>query len=194
MHLEDACLYLILDDATPAPETFCAAAIAGGADVIQLSAPLAAKPDVREAVREVCRRDDALLIVADDAAAAVDGKADGLHLSTASASVGQARAVVGLDGIVGISTHSSSDALLGIEVGVDYLLHWAGTLCPGVFAGLPGATGLPLYAAGVESLEDARTIVERGVYRLCIEAARLGGGEDVAEQVAAYSRVLGRSI
>ena len=193
MRLEDAFLYMILGDCGDAePGDFCAAAIAGGVDVIQVSGE-GPDPSLLDSVREVCQRDDALLVVADDAAVATDTGADGVHLGSLSASIGQARAVMGGEGLLGISTETSNDALLGLEMGVDYILHWAGTGCPGVLAGLEGAAGSALFAEGIASLDDAQQLVDRGVYRLCIESKLLQGG-DVTEQAAAYSRVLGRSI
>ncbi|MBT3191954.1 MAG: thiamine phosphate synthase [Verrucomicrobia bacterium] len=194
MRLEDALLYMILKaPAAGSPSDFCAAAIAGGVDVIHVSAEVAANAEQLQAVHDVCRRDDALLVVADDAAIGLSVEADGLHLSASTASVGQARATMGMDTIVGMSTRSSSDAILGLEVGADYLLHWEGTLSPSVFSGLPGAAGQALFAAGLSSVDDARSIVERGVYRICIESPLLEGG-DPSELAAAYSRVLGRSM
>jgi thiamine monophosphate synthase len=194
MRLEDAFLYMILDEtAGDAPADVCAAAIAGGVDVIHLGEGALADPACLEAVSRVCRRDDALLVVSDNAVLAQDVGADGVHLSSSSASIGQARAVMGGEGILGLSTQTSNDAMLGLEMGVDFLLHWAGTGCAGAFAGLPGAAGSALFAAGLSSLEDAQTLADRGVYRLCIESKLLQGG-DITERAAAFSRVLGRSI
>ena len=172
---------------------FCAEAIAGGVDVIHVSSAFAAETDMLQAMRDVCRRDDALFVVEEDAVAAQSVGADGLLLSESAASVGQARAVMGTDALVGMSTHSANDAMVGLEVGADYLVHWEGTLSPGVFAGLPGAAGHALFVAGISSIDDARQIVERGVYRLCIESSLLEGGE-VREKASAYSRALGRSM
>ena len=194
MRLEDSLLYLVLNTPVSGPvEAFCAAAIAGGVDVVQVSPDVAADAERLMAVRDVCRQSDALLVVSDDPATAQSVAADGLHLSEATGSVGQARAMLGVDSIVGMSTRSGSDAMLGLEVGADYLLHWAGTAAPGVFAGLPGAAGQVLFAAGITSIDDAQRVVEGGVYRLCIESDLLAG-DNVTESAAAYSRVLGRSI
>ncbi len=194
MRLEDSLLYLILDDAVGSSlAEFCAAAIAGGVDVIHLPATMASDSKLLESVREVCRRDDAMFVVSDDATLAMVIEADGVHLSSATDSVGHARAMIGVDGLVGMSTQSSSDAILGIEVGVDYLLHWAGTACPSLFAGLPGATACTLFAAGLSSIDDARAVVDGGVYRLCIDSSLLSDG-DVTENAAAFSRILGRSV
>ncbi len=193
MCLEDALLYLILDDPKTSLPAFCADAIAGGVDVIQVSPAVAGGRDGLMAVRDVCRRDDALLVIADDAVLAADVEADGVILNSATSSFGQARASIGLDGLVGMATRSNSDALLGLEVGADFLLHWAGVECPGTFATIPGAAGHPLFAAGLTSLDDAQSIVDRGVYRICLESKMLDEG-DVTEQAAAYSRLLGRCI
>lgn len=191
MRLEDALLYVILEkEPSGGVGDFCAAAIAGGVDVIHLGRGLAGEA---AAVRAVCRRDDALFIVSDDATVAVASAADGTHISDASEPVGQVRAVMGEDGLVGVSTRSRNDALLALEMGVDYLLHWEGTACASAFASLPGAAGNALFAAGLAGLDDARTVVASGVYRLCINAAALDGA-DVTAAAAAYSRILGRSI
>ncbi len=193
MRLEDALLYMILDAcADAAAGEVCAAAIAGGVDVVHVQGATMDSA-LLDSVREVCHRDDALLVISDDASVASETGADGVHLSSAEASIGQARAMMGGEGILGVSTQTSNEAMLGLELGVDYILHWAGTGCPGVFAGLQGAAGSTLFAAGLSSIEDAQTLVDRGVYRLCIESRLIQDG-DVTEKAAAYSRVLGRSI
>ena len=194
MHLEDAQLYLVLDSTVGAVAAdYCRAAISGGVDVIHLPATLAATPDQVLEIRDVCRDEDALLVISDDSTTAVEVEADGLHLTASTASIGQARAAIGVDGIVGMSTQSRSDAMLGLEMGADYLLHWEGPLSPGSFAMLPGAAGHVLFAAGLQSVEDAERVVSQGVYRLCIEA-KLLGSDNVTEQAAVYSRVLGRCM
>jgi len=194
MRLEDSLLYLILDDAVgSAPAAFCEAAIAGGVDVIHLSAGTVLNAEYVAEIKDVCHANDALFVVSDNPALAMEMEADGVHLSSAEESFGQVRAMVGVDGIVGISTHNAGDAVLGIGVGADYLLHWAGRGAPAAFSGLSGAAGCTLFAAGLSSPDDARAVVEGGVYRLCVEASLLADG-DVTENAAAFSRLLGRMI
>jgi len=194
MRLEDSLLYLILDSAVGSDAAgFCAASIAGGVDVIHIPADMSGDEGIVASVRDVCRRDDALFVVSDDADVAVDVESDGLHLSSAAQSVGQARAMIGVDGLVGVSTQAVNDAILALEIGADYLLHWAGTGCPAAFSGLPGAAGSVLFAAGLSSLDDARAVVDGGVYRLCIDS-KLLDVDDVTGSAAEFSRVLGRSI
>jgi len=198
MRLEDALLYLILDTPGQAPDdldALCGDAIAGGVDVIQISkvGKQGIPMELAQRIHGVCRRDDALLLLGNDADLARELGADGVLLDSDTASIGQARAVLGMDAVVGLSTTTVDDAELGLEVGADYLVHWAGTGCASAFASLPGATGLPLFAAGISELEDARQVVATGVYRLCVQSSLLSE-TNVTDQAAEYSRLLGRCI
>ncbi len=191
MRLEDALLYVVIEvPPLTGVMPFCEAVIAGGADIIHLGNTLAG---AAPAVCELCRRADALLVVSGDAVAARAAGADGLHVADMTAPVGQYRAVLGRNGIVGVSTRTRTDAMLALEMGVDYLLHWAGTGCAAVFGSLPGAAGNALFAAGLQSLDDAQGVIDSGVYRLCIDATLLEDG-DSSENAAAFSRLLGRCM
>ena len=194
MRLEDSLLYLVLDIATDSDiAEFCSAAIAGGVDVIHMPSVMASDNELLKSVRDICLRDDALFVVAEDAVLAMGVAADGVHLSSPNDSVGQVRAMIGVNDLVGISTKEANEAVLALEVGADYLLHWAGVGCPAAFSGLPMAAGSVLFAAGIASHEDARAVVAGGIYRLCVGAKLLADG-DVTENAAAFSRILGRSI
>lgn len=168
----------------------CAQAIAGGVDVIRLDG---ASAGPASEVSEVCRREDAIFILAEDPAMAATVHADGIHFGSPDASIGLARAVMGMDAIVGLDVNSPNQARLGLEVGADYLVYGGGTACPGVFASLGGGAGAPLFAGGIAGSDDAASIVGGGVYRLCIGSLLLAG-DDVTEGAAAYSRLLGRCI
>lgn len=71
-------------------------------------------------LREITRRHDVLLIVNDhpDIALAVD--ADGVHLGQDDLPIREARKVMG-NRIIGISTHSLSEAIAAQEAGADYI-------------------------------------------------------------------------
>lgn len=191
MRLEDSFLYVIIEK-VPAMglEPFCEEMVAGGVDVIHLGTRMAARAHV---VGNVCKRCDALLIIAEDTRAVLAAGADGLHLGDATAPVGPYRAALGPKSLIGVSTHNTDEAILALEMGADFLLHWAGTRSGSEFASLPGAAGNALFAAGLKSLEEARRLVEGGTYRLCIHADLLEEG-NVTENAAAFSRILGRSI
>ena len=61
------------------------------------------------------------------------------------------------------------------------------------FLALKGQATMPMFAAGIEGLAEARTLVEGGVYRLGISSRALVS-EHVRENAAAFSRLLGRSL
>jgi len=175
-----------------APCVLCSGAIAGGVDVVQFSAGIE-QGALAEAVG-VCRDDDALAVVAEDASLAAAVGAAGVHLDSPDASVGLARAMLGGEGIVGLSSRSFEDAQLACEVGADYVLHFAEGGCPvAAFGGCRDLAGLPLYAAGVRSPEDARMLVEQGVYRIGVTADDVDAGR-ITEHFVEYSRALGRSF
>jgi len=199
MRLEDAFLYLVLE--APAGEgrdagDLCARAIRGGADAV-LVRPPAGGCLAREAARavvEACGKGDALAFVGDDPALADAVGAAGVHLGRSGPSVGLARSAAGPDCLVGVSSFSADEAALALELGPDYLLHHGGAASAGVFAGLGGrGAGVPLFAAGIRNMEEARATVEAGVYRLCIEPALLGP-DGIEERVADFARLIGRCV
>jgi len=198
MRLEDSQLYLILDTAGKSPDqldSFCTDAIAGGADMVQVlfNDEQKISVDLLKRIKEICKHDDALFLLQNNADLALEVEADGILLDSSSMPIGQIRAVLGMDAIVGILSKNKTDAELGIEVGADYILHSEGIACASVFAALPGAVGTPLFAAGINTIEEARQIVADGIYRLCIHSNSLAES-NVTEQIAEYSRLLGRCI
>jgi len=187
MRLEDALLYLVLgpeDDGRMSLRALCSEAIAGGVDVVQFQTGIE-RGALADAVA-VCREEEALAIVAEDAALVVEVEAAGVHLASPEASVGRACAMMGGEGIVGVSSRTFEDVQLAAEVGADYVLHYADGGCPvAAFGGCRELAGLPLYAAGVRSAEEARTLVEQGIYRICVPADNVDSA-DIAEHFMEY--------
>jgi len=109
-------LYAITPDALCGdPQTLLAAAAAalrGGAALLQYrdkrSAPAARLANAR-ALRELCAKHAALLIVNDDAELAARAGADGVHLGAGDGSLDAARALLGRDAIIGITCGPSLD-------------------------------------------------------------------------------------
>jgi len=197
VRLEDAFLCLVLDvAAVPADGVpdLCAAAIAGGADMLRLRGAAAAGREAVARAVTVCRRDDALLVIGGDAALAREVGADGLHLDAADAAIAEARSLLGEGGMVGLSSRTRDEARLAVAVGADYLVHEAGVRCRSDFADLGARAGIPLFAGGIAGVEEAGRMVEAGLLRLCLDAGRLDPAGDLTRQVAAYSRLLGRSF
>jgi thiamine-phosphate pyrophosphorylase len=120
--LRGAHLYLVID-VEPA-ERVCAAALAGGVDVVQLREKSADDSQIvatARRLRALCDRHDALLIVNDRPDLALECAADGVHVGQDDEPVEQARALVGQEMLVGISTHSPSQLEAALESSADYL-------------------------------------------------------------------------
>jgi thiamine-phosphate pyrophosphorylase len=120
--LLDARLYFVADRA--GMERALEAALRGGVDLFQLRDKHAADGDLLAAAgraRELCRAAGALLLINDrpDLAAACD--ADGVHVGQDDMPVARARALVGDEAIVGLSTHSIAQARAGAASGADYI-------------------------------------------------------------------------
>jgi thiamine-phosphate pyrophosphorylase len=125
------------------------AALAGGADIVQLREKDAGDDAVLSAAEEFRRAaadHGALFIVNDRPDLAVAAGADGVHLGQDDAPPAQARAVVGEDAIVGLSTHSPDQADGARGSGADYF-------CVGPVHATPTKAGRP--AVGLEPVRHA---------------------------------------
>ena len=119
--LARARLYLVLPSAAPADGArahaerligITRAAVAGGVDVVQLrekhSDDEALLPIARE-LANLCAGLGALFIVNDSPSLALEAGADGVHVGQDDMPVEQARAIVGADMLIGLSTHAESE-------------------------------------------------------------------------------------
>jgi thiamine-phosphate pyrophosphorylase len=117
--LDAARLYLVCD---AHDDTFLEAALRGGVDIVQLRMKSGGDEEILAAAArfvDVCAAHGALMILNDrpDLAAAVG--ADGVHVGQDDVPVSEARALVGPERIVGLSTHSP--AQIDAAEGVDYI-------------------------------------------------------------------------
>jgi thiamine-phosphate pyrophosphorylase len=119
MRLDDARLYYICGiDRLDTVE----AALRGGADIFQLRdkhAPDDALMRAAETVRGLCDEHDALFVMNDRPDLALAAGADGVHLGQDDMDLGEARAIVGPDLLIGRSTHSP--AQIDAVAGADYI-------------------------------------------------------------------------
>jgi thiamine-phosphate pyrophosphorylase len=93
-------------------ESFLAACIAGGVDIVQLrDKHLDARPLLARAAvaRRVCANSDVPFILNDRPDLALDCAADGVHVGQDDAPVALARRILGPDAIVGFSTHAPAE-------------------------------------------------------------------------------------
>lgn len=122
--LDAARLYLVLPSApagTSAADTsehderlveLARAAVAGGADIVQLREKDRADADLAGVARELaraCSRLGALFVVNDSPQLARDAGADGVHIGQDDMAVAEVRAIVGTDMIIGLSTHARAE-------------------------------------------------------------------------------------
>lgn len=117
--LADARLYLVCPEGpAQAPEAerelpeLVRAAVAGGVDIVQLREKHL--PDdqlvaVAKAMRALCERVGALLIVNDRPLVARQAGADGVHVGQEDMPVTEARELVGPDMLIGLSTHAREE-------------------------------------------------------------------------------------
>jgi thiamine-phosphate pyrophosphorylase len=120
--LRDAHLYFVADRA--GLERALDGALRGGADLVQLRDKDASDDELLRFsawVRERCAAHGALFILNDRPDLAVRAGADGVHVGQDDMTVADARAIVGGDAIVGLSTHSIEQADAGSRSGADYI-------------------------------------------------------------------------
>jgi len=120
-------LYLISDTAFSngrGHEEIVEAGLLGGASVVQIREktltlrelyPIAAR------IRQMTAAAGAVLIINDSVELAMAVGADGVHLGQGDFPVNDARRLLGADKIIGVSTHSLSEALKARDDGADYI-------------------------------------------------------------------------
>jgi thiamine-phosphate pyrophosphorylase len=95
-----------------------------GASILQLRLKDAGSRDFLAAAREIatlCHGRSAILIVNDRADIAKLAGADGVHVGQDDLPLADARAIMGADSIVGVSTHSVEQARIAAAGGADYI-------------------------------------------------------------------------
>jgi len=124
--LAAARLYLIVEaepGGRPATE-LVEPALAGGVDVIQLREKErsdAVIVDAALSIRELCASYGALAILNDRPELALESDCDGVHLGQGDASVDEARAVLGGDALIGVSTHTADQVAAARASSADYI-------------------------------------------------------------------------
>jgi thiamine-phosphate pyrophosphorylase len=117
--LQQSRLYLVCDRR---PAELVAAALRGGVDVVQLRDKTASDDELLAAaapMRALCHDHGALFIVNDRPDLAAAAGADGVHVGQDDVPVAEARAIVGPERLVGLSTHTPEQ--VDAATGVDYI-------------------------------------------------------------------------
>lgn len=166
------------------PEPLLRAALNGGVDIVQLREKELPRREVELAAltfRRLCDTYSALFVVNDDPDLARACNADGVHVGQDDTPAGEARAALGPDAIVGLSTHSEEQIAASAEQPVDYISVGPIWETP-TKEGRP-AVGLelirhaaadaphPFFAIGGVDAGNAAEVVEAGARRLCVVRA-----------------------
>ncbi|HWF73450.1 MAG TPA: thiamine phosphate synthase [Solirubrobacteraceae bacterium] len=117
--LRAARLYLVCE---AQPRAFLERALRGGVDIVQLRMKGAGEKEILgagEVYARLCAEHGALFVLNDRPDLAAELGADGVHVGQDDASVESARALVGPDRLVGLSTHTP--AQVDAATGVDYI-------------------------------------------------------------------------
>ncbi|HWV85973.1 MAG TPA: thiamine phosphate synthase [Capillimicrobium sp.] len=158
-------------------------ALEGGVDLFQLRDKDATDDEILAAAavaRDLCAAHGALFVINDRPDLAAAAGADGVHVGQDDASVADARAAVGPDALVGLSTHSPDqiDAVPGdadlIGVGPVYATPTKAGREPAgleLVAHAAAAARVPWFAIGGIDRETTPEVVARGATRIAVVRA-----------------------
>jgi thiamine-phosphate pyrophosphorylase len=191
-------LYAITDGPRADLIEVCAAAIAGGAAMLQYrdkTADSMRRHAEASALADLCARYRVPLIVNDDVALAAAAGASGVHLGEDDDDLAAARALLGADAIIGVSCYDSLDRARHLAAaGADYLAFgafFASPTKPQARSATPQllreakALGVPLVAIGGITADNGAELIEAGADFLAVISAVFA-----AVDVAAASRML----
>ena len=161
------------------------AALGGGARLLQYrnkTADESLRSEQAAALRELCRRQGAMLIINDhvELARAID--ADGVHVGADDASVMTARTQVGSGKIIGVSCYNDLQrAQSAAAQGADYVAFggfFASSVKPGavraplsILQAARQQTGLPVVAIGGITLDNAGELIHAGADAIAVISA-----------------------
>lgn len=199
--LRTARLYFVCDARPPADlEALLRAALGGGADIVQLREKELGRSEIlraAETFRRVADTYSALFVLNDDPDLARACDADGVHVGQDDVAAEEARALLGPEAIVGLSTHSEEQMAASAGRPVDYISAGPIWETP-TKEGRPGV-GLefishaaahaphPFFAIGGIDAGNASRVVEAGAERLCVVRAI----RDAADPEAAAAELRG---
>jgi thiamine-phosphate pyrophosphorylase len=175
--------------------SLAAAALRGGADVIQLRHKLLARGELlllARRLRELTRVARALFVVNDHLDLALLSEADGVHLGPDDLSIAGARRVAGDRLLIGASASNPTAAKAAIDSGADYVGCGPAfatpfkpekeVIGPGGVAAVAHALGpaIPVFAIGGIDASNIAQLVAAGVRRACVIRA-VGDAADPEE-------------
>ena len=180
-----------------------AAALAGGADMIQLRDKTGSLRDLlpqARSIRALCRSRGALFIVNDRVDLALATDADGAHVGQEDLPAASARRLLGPRRLLGVSTHSLAQAEAARQAGADYIgfgpMFATGTKDTGyeprglnALRAIRRAVSLPILAIGGITLENATLVIEAGAAAPAVISAVVAAADISAAAAAFRQRV-----
>jgi thiamine-phosphate pyrophosphorylase len=180
-----------------------ARAVEGGASMIQLrdkvTGPRQLLPDARR-ITQLCRARGVCFIVNDRLDLALAADADGVHLGQDDLPPQAARAVLGTNKVLGVSTHSLEQGLLAAEQGADYLgigpIFATGTKATGyeprgydIIRQLRTRIDLPIVAIGGMTLSNVGEAIAAGATGVAVISA-IVGADDMTAATRAFATAI----
>ena len=194
---------IVIPDARfAAIESLAAAALAGGAEAIQLRAKGLVVPEVAALGRRLaaaCRAHGALFFVNDDAGAALACGADGVHVGPGDTAPADARRLLGERGMVGVSVYTDADLERAELACADYVA--VGAVYPTAtkevaVVGLDGVrrlrakTRLPIIAIGGIDASNAAATIAAGADGVAVISSVCGAPDPAAATSELRARVV----
>ncbi|MBI2883802.1 MAG: thiamine phosphate synthase [Candidatus Methylomirabilis oxyfera] len=180
-----------------------ARAVEGGASMIQLrdkvTGPRQLLSEARR-ITQLCRSRGVCFIVNDRLDLALAADADGVHLGQDDLPPKAARALLGADKFVGVSTHSLEQAVQAAEQGADYLgigpIFATGTKATGyepkgcdIIRQLRARIALPIVAIGGITLSNVGEAMAAGATGVAVISA-IVGADDITAATQAFATAI----
>ncbi|WP_282191585.1 thiamine phosphate synthase [Adlercreutzia caecimuris] len=202
-------LYAVTDNAWLGERTLAQCveeALAGGATFVQLrdkhAAPDALAAEAAELLA-LCRDAGVPFVVNDEVECALAVGADGVHVGQDDMACERARALLGPDAIVGVSTQTVAQARAAEAAGADYLgvggvrgtatKPEAGVLTPEEFCAIAAAVDIPVVAIGGVNAETIPLLADLDVDGAAVVSA-IFAADDIEGATRELSRIIDETL
>ena len=172
-----------------------------GVSLIQYRAKNVAPQQILEAVAGIRTVFSGTLVLNDRSDIAVLANADGVHVGQDDLTPKDARAIVGPNHLIGISTHNDdqvrvADLTAASYIAIGPVFATGSKLNPDPIIGLEGVrraralTSKPLVAIGGITRDNARSVIEAGADSVAVISGLIAAGEPVAKVARDFLDVL----